>query len=102
MHNALQGAERTLTDRKKEAYLTYCTRNAHLLEQEYEPIVAHDAQPVASPQFHGRGHTKTGDGTLPYRGGHPGRCGRARLGSVSSKVLQAASGPVLVYPREAV
>ena len=55
-----------------EAYLTYCTRNAHLLEQEYEPIVADDPQPVASPQFHGRGHTKTGDGTLTYRGGHPG------------------------------
>jgi hypothetical protein len=32
MHNATQGAERTLTDREMEAYLTYYTRNAHLLE----------------------------------------------------------------------
>jgi hypothetical protein len=32
MHNATQGAERTLTDREKEVHLTYSTRNAHLLE----------------------------------------------------------------------
>ena len=32
MHNALQGAERTLTDREMEAYLAYAIRNEHLLE----------------------------------------------------------------------
>jgi hypothetical protein len=32
MHNAMQGAERTLTDREMEAYLAYSTRNPHLLE----------------------------------------------------------------------
>jgi trehalose synthase len=55
MHNALQGAKRTLTDHEKEIYLTYSTRNAHLLEEEYDLIVAHDPQPLAIPHFHGRG-----------------------------------------------
>ena len=55
MHNALQGARRTLTDHEKEIYLTYSTRNAHLLEEEYDLIVAHDPQPLACPHFHGRG-----------------------------------------------
>ena len=58
MHNALQGAERTLTDHEKEIYLTYSTRNAHLLEEEYDLIVAHDPQPLACPYFHARGETK--------------------------------------------
>ena len=31
MHNALQGAKRSITDHEKEIYLTYSTRNAHLL-----------------------------------------------------------------------
>jgi hypothetical protein len=34
MHNALQGAERTLTDHEKEIYLTYSIRNARLLEEQ--------------------------------------------------------------------
>jgi trehalose synthase len=54
MHNALQGARRTLTDHEREIYLTYSTRNARLLEEEYDLIVAHDPQPLAMPQFHGR------------------------------------------------
>src|SRR5918998_2796602 len=33
IYNALQGAVRTLTDHEKEIYLTYSTRNAHLLEE---------------------------------------------------------------------
>jgi trehalose synthase len=36
MHNALQGAEGTLSDPEKEIYLTYSTRNAHLLEESYD------------------------------------------------------------------
>jgi trehalose synthase len=58
MHNALQGAERTLTEHEKEVYLTYSTRNALLLEEEYDLIIAHDPQPLAIPQFHARGETK--------------------------------------------
>jgi trehalose synthase len=58
MHNALQGAKRTLTDHEKEIYLTHSTRNAHLLEEEYDLIVAHDPQPLACPYFHTRGETK--------------------------------------------
>lgn len=33
MHNALQGAPRSLTEHEKEVYLTYSTRNARLLEE---------------------------------------------------------------------
>jgi trehalose synthase len=58
MHNALQGARRTLTDHEKEIYLTYSTRNARLLEEDYDLIVAHDPQPLAIPQFHGRAGAK--------------------------------------------
>jgi trehalose synthase len=58
MHNALQGAKRTLTDHEKEIYLTYSTRNARLLEEDYDLIVAHDPQPLAIPQFHGRAGAK--------------------------------------------
>jgi trehalose synthase len=58
MHNALQGAERTLTDHEKEIYLTYSTRNARLLDEEYDLVVAHDPQPLAIPHFHGRGETR--------------------------------------------
>ena len=58
MHNALQGSSRTLTEHEKEIYLTYSTRNAHLLEEEYDLIVAHDPQPLGIPQFHGRGATR--------------------------------------------
>lgn len=54
MHNALQGAERALTDHEKEVYLTYSTRNALLLEEEYDLVVVHDPQPLAIPHFHGR------------------------------------------------
>ena len=41
MHNALQGAELTLTDREKKAYLTYSTRNTHLrpLVRAYPNVV---------------------------------------------------------------
>jgi len=58
LHNALQGAERTLTEHEKEVYLTYSTRNARLLEGEYDLIVAHDPQPLAIPQFYGRGDVR--------------------------------------------
>jgi trehalose synthase len=58
MHNALQGHARSLTDHEKEIYLTYSTRNAHLLEEVYNLVVAHDPQPLAVPHFHGRGSAR--------------------------------------------
>jgi len=58
MHNALQGAKRSITDHEKEIYLTHSTRNAHLLEEEYDLIVAHNPQPLACPYFHGSGGTR--------------------------------------------
>ena len=58
MHNALQGHERSLTDHEKEVYLTYSTRNAHLLDEGCDLIVAHAPQPLAVPHFHGRGSTR--------------------------------------------
>ena len=58
MHNALQGHSRSLTDHEKEIYLTYSTRNGHLLDERYDLIVAHDPQPLAVPHFHGRGNAR--------------------------------------------
>jgi len=58
MHNALQGHRRSLTDHEKEIYLTYSTRNAHLLDEGYDLVVAHDPQPLAVPHFHGRGDAR--------------------------------------------
>jgi trehalose synthase len=46
MHNALQGASRPLTAQERETYLTYSTRNAKLLEEQYDLIVVHDPQPL--------------------------------------------------------
>jgi trehalose synthase len=57
-HNALQGHARSPTDHEKEIYLTYSTRNARLLEEDYDLVVAHDPQPLAVPHFHGRGNAR--------------------------------------------
>lgn len=46
-HNALQGADYALTEEARETYLTYNTRNAQLLEEEYDVVVVHDPQPAA-------------------------------------------------------
>jgi trehalose synthase len=58
MHNALQGHSRSLTDHEKEIYLTYSTRNAHLLEEDYDLVVAHDPQPLAVPHFRERANAR--------------------------------------------
>jgi trehalose synthase len=58
IHNALQGATHSLTAQEQETYLTYSTRNAKLLEEEYDLIVAHDPQPLALLELHGKGRTK--------------------------------------------
>ena len=54
IHNGLQGAERELTPAEQETYLTYSTRNAALLEEEYDLIVVHDPQPLALLRLHGK------------------------------------------------
>lgn len=58
MHNGLQGGPRQLTDHEKETYLIYSTKNAELLEEEYDLVVVHDPQPLALLQIHGKGATK--------------------------------------------
>src|SRR5690349_2548371 len=45
IHNGLQGAQRELTAVEEETYLLNATRNARLLEEEYDLIMVHDPQP---------------------------------------------------------
>lgn len=47
IHNGLQGASEELSSEEQETYLTYSTRNASLLEEEYDLIMVHDPQPLA-------------------------------------------------------
>ena len=53
-HNALQGAPYELTRADQETYLMCSTRNAQLLEEEYDFIIVHDPQPAAIRYFRGR------------------------------------------------
>jgi trehalose synthase len=57
-HNALQGANSSLDHELKEIYLTYNTRNARLLQQQYDYIIVHDLQPLALLPLKGRDHSK--------------------------------------------
>jgi trehalose synthase len=52
-HNALQGLPYNLTRAARETYLTYNTRNAELLDEEYDFIIVHDPQPAAIRHFRG-------------------------------------------------
>ena len=58
IHNALQGAARSLTPQEWETYLTYSTKNAKALDEQYDLIVAHDPQPLALLELHGKDPTK--------------------------------------------
>ncbi|MEX1254687.1 MAG: glycosyltransferase [Dehalococcoidia bacterium] len=51
IHNALQGAEVTLTSEERDTYLGYNKRNAELLEAEYDVVIVHDPQPAAMRHF---------------------------------------------------
>ncbi len=53
-HNALQGSPYKLTPTARETYLMSSTRNAQLLEEEYDFIIVHDPQPAAIRYFRGR------------------------------------------------
>jgi trehalose synthase len=55
IHNGLQGAPRDLTSAEQETYLTHSTRNAQLLEEEYDLVVVHDPQPLPLLRLHGKG-----------------------------------------------
>src|SRR5512146_2454521 len=46
LHNALQGAERGLTEGEEQAYLANAERNAALLEERYDFVFVHDPQPA--------------------------------------------------------
>jgi trehalose synthase len=52
-HNALQGAPYELTRDARETYIAYNSRNAKLLEEEYDFIIVHDPQPAAIRHFRG-------------------------------------------------
>jgi trehalose synthase len=51
--NALQGAPYELTQAARETYLMYNSRNAELLEEEYDFIIVHDPQTAAIRHFRG-------------------------------------------------
>jgi trehalose synthase len=46
IHNGLQGADITLTESDREAYLGTARRNAELLEGDYDFVFLHDPQPA--------------------------------------------------------
>jgi len=56
--NALQGAPYQLEQAARETYLTYNSRNAELLEEEYDFIIVHDPQAAAIRHFRGRAGAK--------------------------------------------
>ena len=56
--NALQGAPYELEQTARETYLTYNSRNADLLEEEYDFIIVHDPQAAAIRHFRGRAGAK--------------------------------------------
>lgn len=51
--NALQGAPYQLEQAARETYLTYNSRNAELLEEEYDFVIVHDPQAAAIRHFRG-------------------------------------------------
>lgn len=58
VHNALQGGSCRLTRAARETYLMYSTRNAQLLDEEYDFIIVHDPQPAAIRHFRGSNGAK--------------------------------------------
>lgn len=58
MHDGLQGAPAGLTTQQWDVYLAHSTRNARLLDVDYDLVVVHDPQPLALPALRGRGSSK--------------------------------------------
>jgi trehalose synthase len=50
-HNALQGKETELTEDMKSIYLRYNEENARLLDLDYDYVVIHDPQPLATISY---------------------------------------------------
>ena len=58
LHNALQGAPRSLTEAEKAAYMRCVQENAATLDGGYDFIVVHDPQPAGLLQAHGKGDAR--------------------------------------------
>lgn len=58
IHNALQGAAVTLSASERETYLAQSAHNARQFDGAYDVIVAHDPQPAALLQLHGKGSAR--------------------------------------------
>jgi trehalose synthase len=58
LHNALQGAPRSLTAAEKAAYMRCLQENAATLDGDYDFIIVHDPQPAGLLQVHGKGSTR--------------------------------------------
>jgi trehalose synthase len=58
LHNALQGAPRSLTRAEQAAYRQCNEENAATLDGGYDFIVIHDPQPVGLLQAHGKGEAR--------------------------------------------
>jgi len=56
IHNGLQGATGGLSEQQGTTYLAAAERNARALEEEYDFVVVHDAQPAAILALHGKGN----------------------------------------------
>jgi len=57
-HNALQGKETELTEDMKRIYLRYNEGNAKLLDLDYDYVVIHDPQPLATISYSPKKNSK--------------------------------------------
>ncbi|MGA2166237.1 MAG: glycosyl transferase family 1, partial [Solirubrobacteraceae bacterium] len=58
LHNALQGAPRSLSDAEQAVYMRCVQENAATLDGGYDFVVVHDPQPAGLLQAHGRGSAR--------------------------------------------
>jgi trehalose synthase len=59
LHNGLQGAQQSLTEEERRAYLDCTRENAPKLDHGYDFVVIHDPQPAALLSVHGAGDART-------------------------------------------
>jgi trehalose synthase len=58
LHNALQGAPRSLIEAEQRAYERCIEENASSLDRDYDFVVIHDPQPAGLLQACGKGHAR--------------------------------------------
>ena len=58
LHNALQGAPRSLTDSQQAAYMRCAEENAPTMDGDYDFVIIHDPQPAGLLQAHGKGDAR--------------------------------------------